>query len=63
MINLGPQVGALAEVVGYNRKQMEFDQIEVKIKRAVPNFTGPVKKIAMDFDSQRNYSSVQTVNL
>ncbi len=61
IINVGEHIGARAQVVGYSRNSLEFDEVEVQIVEAVPRLTNTAREIASKFDFQHTYRSVHSV--
>ncbi len=58
IINIGPHIGSLAKVVGYEKGHVDFDNVEVKILQPVPQIGQITASIAQRYDDHKNYRSV-----
>jgi len=61
VINMGEFIGSTAKVTGYANNNFDFDEVEVRIIKNVPNLATITREIAYKYDSQYNYRSVQGV--
>lgn len=62
IINIGPPAGSLAKVVGYTSEAYDFDQVEVKIVKAVPKLDSFTSAIASKYNDHRRYKSLYNVS-
>lgn len=61
IINIGPHIGSLGKVVGYESGHVDFDNVQVKILQPVPHLAQITAAIAKRYDDQKNYRSVNDV--